>query len=61
MTERPADETALPAMTVRATDERDARIARESAALRANLLRRKAQARARLVADADLPDGQGLG
>ena len=61
MTEPPAEQTALPAMTARALEARDARIERESAALRANLLRRKAQARARGAAEADLPDGQGLG
>jgi hypothetical protein len=43
-----------PKVTARAAAEQAARRAREAAALRANLRRRKEQARAR---DAKLPDG----
>jgi hypothetical protein len=61
MTDSSSDETASPAMTARAVDARDERLRRESDALRANLLRRKAQARARRATDPDLPEGHGLG
>lgn len=44
-----------PALTARAIADAEARRARESAALRDNLLRRKAQARARSEAAPALP------
>lgn len=43
----PSEPPALPRMTDRALAEKEARVARAAAALRANLLRRKQQARAR--------------
>ena len=61
MTDTSSDENSLPVMTAHAVAARDERLKRESDALRANLLRRKAQARARLAGDPDLPEGRGLG
>ena len=44
-----------PALTPRALAEKQAREAREAAALRANLLRRKQQQRARTATDTQAP------
>lgn len=48
----------LPALTPRAQAEKQARESREAAALRANLLRRKQQARARATTETDQPDDE---
>ncbi len=56
MTQSPPDrKSAPPALTDRARAEKDARLAREAEALRANLRRRKDQSRARAADDAEPP------